>query len=149
MFFSLSHIPARQNNFQSLITCRSLFWKFPAFCGQLITRKWACNEHSTWVLSLIQVCHSFCSIQIISKPHSVIASLTSPKGTQKKFKLLEDGEGMESSIALHKVLSRRNVQDDIILEPVEYLWYNNNRSSWSFFIHDYKYYEMFDAFTKT
>ncbi len=60
-------------------------------------------------------------MQSISKPHSVIASLKSLKKYIKKFKLLEDGEGMESSIALHKVLSRRNVQDDIILEPVEYL----------------------------
>ncbi len=93
-------------------------------------------------------CHSFCSIQIISKPHSVIASLKSPKSTQKKFKLLEDGEGMESSIALHKVLSRRNVQNDIILEPVEYYDIITIDPLGSFFIHDYKYYEMFDAFTK-
>lgn len=49
---------------------------------------------------------------------------------------------METSIALHKVLSRRNVQDDIILEPVEYLQYNDKRSSWSLFIHDYKYYDI-------
>lgn len=34
---------------------------------------------------------------------------------------------MESSVALHKVLSRGNVQDDIILEPVECLSFKNDR----------------------
>lgn len=74
-------------------------------------------------------CHTFCppfkfvthSIQYRSSVNHILSLHPYPKKYIVKFELLEDGEGMESNVVLQKVLSRGNVQDDIILEPVECL----------------------------